>query len=101
MWKKGTLWVIAIGIAALVWQFLVVVAKTYGLPSSALTPQNLFPMFGLVLIGVGGADIVRYFIRAAIRTKRPPLLSGRSLQPTIERDVSASDEVFAHADVNA
>ena len=98
MWKRGTLWVIALGIAAIVCWFLVVVAKTYGLPSSAMTPQTLLPMFGLVLVGVGGADIVRYFINAGIRVKRVHREDHRG-SPAVERGARVADKVLATADL--
>ena len=96
MWKKGILWAIAVGIAAGVWQLLVFVATTYNLPplspGSSLTPQALFPMFALVLFGVAGADLVRFFIRAGMRVKRSERLSNRGPQQAVARDLSVPDE---------
>ena len=72
MWKKLTLWILSAVIAVAVGRFLILVATAYGLPSWFAAPEPSAPMFaalfGLILIGVAGADIVRYFVRAGVRS---------------------------------
>ena len=92
MWKKALLWMFAAVTAAGFGLFLASVAKTYGLPPAAavwqLTPETVTVMFVFVLIGVGGADIVRYFLKAGIRVKR----SARQANPAIEPVETIPDE---------
>ena len=93
--EETTLWVMAAGIAASAVQFLVFVARTYGLPSSALTPQTLFAMFGLVLVCVGAADIIRYFVVAGIRVEGSVQRRSRQLMTAVQPDPSVPDQVLA------
>jgi len=73
MLKKAILWMLAAVTTVGIVQFLIVLARTYGLPpapaGAEVSPQSWIAMFGFVLISVGGADIVRYFVKAGIRSR--------------------------------
>jgi len=72
MWKKTILWASAAASATAIVMLVVLIAGAFAvmewLRGGPPTLPALIGAFGLVLVAVGGIDLVRYFVRSAVRT---------------------------------